>query len=248
MMEQAAQIPLSAMADEAEERSRNFRTRKMLTYLIVFAIVMFFAGLTSAYVVSMSGGYWVDIALPEAFLYSTIFILVSSGLAQLALWDVRKEGGKAPLLLLATLFFGMAFAYSQMNGWKALVGGGQFVVGKVLDFTGTYGEDVSISKNGIPIVLEEGNYYLESDAMRSKPLNAELAEQQNVASSYLYVLTFAHLAHLAFGLLALLIMVVRSRLGRYTAKVHDGLWAGVIYWHFLAGLWVYLLLFLTFVH
>jgi cytochrome c oxidase assembly protein Cox11 len=37
----------------AEERQRRFRSRKLVTYLIVFAIVMFFAGLTSAYVVSI---------------------------------------------------------------------------------------------------------------------------------------------------------------------------------------------------
>jgi heme/copper-type cytochrome/quinol oxidase subunit 3 len=35
---------------------------------------------------------------------------------------------------------------------------------------------------------------------------------------------------------------------RYTKEDHVGLWAGAMYWHFLGGLWVYLLLFLLFVH
>ena len=74
----------------AEELQRKVRTRKLVTYLIVFAIVMFFAGLTSAYVVSMSSGYWVDITLPAAFYVSTAAILLSSVFVQLALVAARS--------------------------------------------------------------------------------------------------------------------------------------------------------------
>src|SRR5690606_19356551 len=53
-----------------ELHERAIRTRKLVTRLILVAIVMFFAGLTSAYVVSMSGGYWVDIKVPQPFILS----------------------------------------------------------------------------------------------------------------------------------------------------------------------------------
>lgn len=233
----------------AEELQRKSRTRKLVTYLIVFAIVMFFAGLTSAYVVSMSSGYWVDITLPEAFYVSTGAILLSSVFVQLALMAVRSGNtGRIAPLLLATLLLGVVFTWSQFKGWGELVSKGQYTVGRMVQATGEYGKDYTILYQGEPLVLENGSFYRASDELRSKPLNADIDEQKNTASSYLYVLTAAHLAHLAFGLLSLVIMVFMALRSRYTKEDHSGLWAGTVYWHFLGGLWVYLLLFLLFVH
>jgi cytochrome c oxidase subunit 3 len=232
-----------------EELQRSTGTRKLVTWLIIFAIVMFFAGLTSAYVVSMSGGYWVHITLPSAFHLSTVAILLSSVTVQAALVAGRKgrRSMVAPLLGI-TLALGLVFIWSQFQGWKELVTKGNFVVGKVLETAGEYGVDYTISKGGEELVLENGNFYLPSDGPEARPRNAELDEQRNVSSSYFYVLTAAHLGHLAFGLVSLLIMIVMAAMGRYTREYHAGLWAGTVYWHFLGGLWVYLLLFLSFVH
>ena len=46
----------------------------------LFSIVMLFAGLTSAYIVSKGsmGSQWELVPLPKAFFYSTIIILISS--------------------------------------------------------------------------------------------------------------------------------------------------------------------------
>lgn len=74
-----------AYSPAIEDLPRKLKARKLLTWLLLFTIVMFFAGLTSAYVVSMSGGYWVDIRLPDAFLVSTGCIAVSSLFIQMAL-------------------------------------------------------------------------------------------------------------------------------------------------------------------
>ena len=232
-----------------EELLRKTRSRKLITYLIVFAIVMFFAGLTSAYVVSMSGGYWVEITLPKAFYVSTVAILLSSVFAQLALMSARSGAFKriAPLLVL-TLVLGGVFSWSQFQGWKELISKGQFAVGRMAQASGVYGKDYTILRQGEPLILDNGSYFAASDETRAKPLNADIDEQKNTASSYLYVLTAAHLAHLAFGLLSLLVMVLRASMGRYLQNDHAGLWAGTVYWHFLGGLWVYLLLFLLFVH
>jgi cytochrome c oxidase subunit 3 len=233
----------------AEELQRKIRTRKLLTWLVVLAIVMFFAGLTSAYVVSMSGGYWVDIRIPNAFYISTVAILISSLTMQGALWSAaRGRIGRSVPLLVVTLVLGVVFTWSQFQGWKELVAKGNFVVGKVLANSGTYGVDWTITRNGEPLVLEGGQFYQSSDLKRAKPLNADLEEQKNTSSAYLYVLTAAHLAHLVFGLLSLGVMVVMALRGRYSQEDHVGLWAGATYWHFLGGLWVYLLLFLSLVH
>ena len=233
----------------AEEQARKLRSRQLLTYLIIFAIVMFFAGLTSAYVVSMSGGYWVDIRIPTAFYYSTAFILLSSVLAQWALFSAKRDAiARVPVLLGLALGLGIAFTVSQFQGWSELVARGNFVVGRVLQNSGVHGVDYSISLKGQPLVLEGQEFYLADDVARSRPLNAELEEQKNTASSYLYALTVAHLAHLLAGLVGLIVMLIMALLGRYTSGSFAGLWSGVLYWHFLAGLWVYLLLFFRFVH
>ncbi|MBL7939180.1 MAG: hypothetical protein JNL43_07465 [Flavobacteriales bacterium] len=228
---------------------RTVRTRKALTWFVIIAIVMFFAGLTSAYVVSMSGGYWVDITMPKPFLVSTGAIVLGSVFAQLALSAARKGRNAVitPMLVL-TLLLGGVFTWSQFQGWKELVAKGNFLSGKVLDNKGTYGTDYTIRYKSVPLVLESGNFYHPDDVVRAKPLNADLDEQSNGSSSYFYALTAAHLAHLAFGLLSLVIMIVMALQGRYTQPDHAGLWAGTVYWHFLGGLWIYLLLFLVFVH
>ncbi len=232
-----------------EVRQRSGHARKQVTRLVLLAIVMFFAGLTSAYVVSMSGGYWVDIRIPNAFWISTAAILVSSVFAQLALVAGRKGNSGTILPMLAiTLVLGGVFTWSQFKGWNELVEKGNFLVGKVLDNKGVYGEDYTILYQGVPLILENGNFYHPTDVAGARPLNADLDEKKNTASSFVYALTFAHLAHLAFGLLSLLVMIFMALRGRYTHNDHAGLWSGVIYWHFLGGLWVYLLLFLVFVH
>lgn len=232
-----------------EERARRFRSRRLVTWLIVFAIVMFFAGLTSAYVVSASGAYWIHITVPSAFLVSTVAIVLSSITAQLALYAGRngRRGAVAPLLL-ATLVLGLVFTVYQFKGWDQLVGKGNHPVSGLMDVKGTYGVDHTITKDGEELVLENGDFYRPSDGPMARPLNAEMAEQRNTSSSYFYVLTAAHLAHLFFGLLSLVVMIYMALRGRYAPGEYAGLWAGTVYWHFLGGLWIYLYLFLTFFH
>lgn len=232
-----------------ELQERAVLVRKQVTRFILIAIVMFFAGLTSAYVVSMSGGYWVDIAVPRPFYISTVAIVVSSVFAQLALTSAAKGRSSviAPFLLV-TLLLGGVFTWSQFQGWKELVDKGNFLVGKVLDNKGTYGQDYTIQFQGVALLKDGDQFFHPEDAARARPLNADLDEQKNVSSSFFYALTGAHLAHLAFGLLSLLVMVVMAGQKRYTPKDHAGLWSGVMYWHFLGVLWIYLLLFLAFVH
>ena len=49
-----------------------------LIYVVAFSVTMLFAGLTSAYIVSMGAGFWLKFALPRAFYWSTFFIALSS--------------------------------------------------------------------------------------------------------------------------------------------------------------------------
>ena len=51
------------------------KAKKNLVYIGMFSVVMFFAGLTSAYIVSMGDSFWVKTQLPQAFWISTVIIL-----------------------------------------------------------------------------------------------------------------------------------------------------------------------------
>ena len=71
--------------------------------------------------------------------------------------------------------------------------------------------------------------------------------ESSVTSSFLYVLTILHLAHLAGGILALLIIIYNHFKQKYNATQTTGIELGAMFWHFLDILWVYLFLFLYFV-
>ena len=66
----------------------------------------------------------------------------------------------------------------------------------------------------------------------------------NPSSSFFYVLTASHGAHLLIGLFALLYVALRAGNPRWRRRAIAA--EGVaIYWHFLDGLWVFLLLLLN---
>jgi cytochrome c oxidase subunit 3 len=69
----------------------------------------------------------------------------------------------------------------------------------------------------------------------------------NASGSFLYLLTFLHLAHLFAGLISLLVTLKNSIQGKYNAQKTNGLELCSIYWHFLDILWVYLFLFLLYI-
>ncbi len=232
------------------EKDQQVRARKNLTYLLLFAIVMFFVALSSAYVVSQSSAdYWVTFRIPKAFYISTAVILASSVSIQLALITIRKGQARATLAwILVTLLLGGAFTWNQRAGWSELMSRGYFLVSKVMGAQDQYGVDYSILRKGVVVLKEGDQFYLPSDLQRAKPLNAEMEDYKNTASSYFYVITVGHWLHLAGGIIMLLVLSVKSLMGRYTAEDHVGVWQGTLYWHFLGGLWVYLLLFLVFVH
>lgn len=236
---------------QVTERDLKVRARQNVTYLLLFAIVMFFAALSSAYVVSKSStDYWISFRIPNAFWYSTAIIAVSSLTVQMALMTVRKGNGRGAALWMAiTLMLGVAFSYSQFSGWTELVARKMSLVTDKITMTqGVYGVDYSVARKGVTLDQVDGQFYLPDDLAHAKPLNAEMSDFWNAASGYFYILTVGHWVHLLVGLMLLAILAVKAFIGRYDAVYHTGVWQGTMYWHFLGGLWVYLLLFLVVVH
>jgi cytochrome c oxidase subunit 3 len=68
----------------------------------------------------------------------------------------------------------------------------------------------------------------------------------NITTTFLYVVTIVHLAHLAGGLISLLIIIYNHFKQKYNSTQTLGIELGAMYWHFLDLLWVYLFLFLYF--
>lgn len=68
----------------------------------------------------------------------------------------------------------------------------------------------------------------------------------SITSTFLYVVTIVHLAHLAGGMVSLLIIIYNHLKQKYNSTQILGIELGAMYWHFLDLLWVYLFLFLYF--
>ena len=67
----------------------------------------------------------------------------------------------------------------------------------------------------------------------------------NPHAAFFYVLSAVHGAHLLGGLIALGVTLRRAAAGAYTAEHRAGLAHAAIYWHFVGGVWVFLLVVLS---
>ena len=68
----------------------------------------------------------------------------------------------------------------------------------------------------------------------------------SITTTFLYIVTLTHLAHLFGGLISLLIIIYNHFKQKYNSTQTLGIELGAMYWHFLDLLWVYLFLFLYF--
>lgn len=70
--------------------------------------------------------------------------------------------------------------------------------------------------------------------------------ESTVTTSFLYIVTVVHLAHLFAGLIVLLVVIYNHFKQKYNASQTLGIELGAMFWHFLDILWVYLFLFFYF--
>ena len=112
---------------------------------------------------------------------------------------------------------------------------------------GKYGEDFTISYQGNDLTYENRRFYIDGVEM-SPGLYDKLNDSQNTASSFLYLFTGMHLLHLIFGLFYLLRLFIITLKKDFNPNISLKLKLGSIYWHFVDGLWIYLYLFLLFIH
>lgn len=165
--------------------------------LALAAILMFFMGLTSSFIVRRGlSNDWVPFELPRVLWLNTAVLLLSSftierarrALAQGLVDDFRRWWR-------VTTALGLGFLVGQLIAWRELARAGVYLA-------------------------------------------------TNPSSSFFYVLTAAHGAHLLGGVLALVYVGFRG--ARSASRMLPGTAVTVtsIYWHFMDGLWVFLFLLL----
>ena len=106
------------------------KSAKPMLWVSMISMVMFFAGLTSAYVISMKRDDWVSFDLPNAFLISTILIVASSVTLFLSQRFLKQDKRQLSLVLVVlTLILGIGFVWQQYVGFLELKSIGLFFTG-----------------------------------------------------------------------------------------------------------------------
>ncbi|PWI29493.1 cytochrome oxidase subunit III [Flavobacteriaceae bacterium LYZ1037] len=119
---------------------KNNRAKKMMLWFGIISLIMSFAGWTSAFVVSSTRPDWLsDFQLPNAFILSTIVIIISSITFVFAKRAVKNsQRQQATLWLFATLVLGIIFIISQFSGFQQIIDLGYNFTGPTSNITMSY--------------------------------------------------------------------------------------------------------------
>jgi len=121
-------------------QEKQKRAKKMMLWFGIISLVMSFAGLTSAFIVSSSREDWLaNFTLPSAFTYSTLIIILSSVMLFLAKQTLKKnQDAVTTSLLIGAFVLGIAFIYSQIQGFNQIIASGYNFTGPTSNITMSY--------------------------------------------------------------------------------------------------------------
>src|SRR5690554_95156 len=119
---------------------KHGRAKKMMLWFGIISLVMSFAGWTSAFVVSSSRPDWLhDFKLPNAFIVSTVLILISSLTFILAKRSLKANNRQLTTVwLFTTLILGIGFITSQFLGFQQIIDLGYNFTGPTSNITMSY--------------------------------------------------------------------------------------------------------------
>ena len=134
----------------------NEKMKKNLVYVSIFSIIMFFAGLSSAYIVLMGDSIWVKAAMPNAFWWSSGMILLSSLSFIFAITQAKKDQLNSLKIFIAiTFLLGLLFVYFQFKGFNQLKENGIYGTSNIMVSEGKYGEPFEVKINGDYVFCRE---------------------------------------------------------------------------------------------
>jgi len=110
------------MAQIQQEDKINYGAKKFSMWIFVFTSFMLFAALSSGFIVYSGGkGHGLNVILPQAFMYSTAVIMLSSVSLFMASRAAKQSDiSKQRLFLWLTFFLGIAFFAIQIYAWYVL--------------------------------------------------------------------------------------------------------------------------------
>lgn len=125
---------------EGAERKKIERAKKMMLWFGIVGMVMTFAGLTSAYVVSKTRPDWLsEFELPTAFYWSTIVIILSSLTIMAAKKSIISGNRRnASALLVGTLVLAILFVVFQFNAFSEIISQGYYFTGSESNITTSF--------------------------------------------------------------------------------------------------------------
>ena len=125
---------------QVTRQEKQNREKKMMLWFGIISLVMSFAGLTSAFIVSSSREDWLtNFILPSAFTYSTLIIVLSSVLLFLAKQAFNNnKSAITTSLLIGAFVLGIAFIYSQIQGFNQIIASGYNFTGATSNITMSY--------------------------------------------------------------------------------------------------------------
>lgn len=95
-------------------------------------------------------------------------------------------------------------------------------------------------KLGLTLTILMGATFLGGQAYEYTGLfGKNFTPQSTIFGSAFFMLTGFHGLHVTVGLIFLIIVLLRSLRGDFTAKQHFAVQAGEMYWHFVDGVWIF---------
>jgi len=108
-----------------------FKAKKFALWLFIIASFMIFAALSSGYIVYTAAGIdkGIKILLPQAFITSTVLIVLSSITVHFAFRATKNQDfGKRKVFLILSILLGFGFFASQYHAWQVLIEQGAFFI------------------------------------------------------------------------------------------------------------------------
>jgi cytochrome c oxidase subunit 3 len=100
----------------------SMHPQKFALWLFIVSVMMMFAALTSAYIVKQADNNWLLFDMPDAFVYTSIVIVLSSVTMHWAYLSAKKDNiSQAKAAVLSTFVLGIIFLIGQYQSWSELV-------------------------------------------------------------------------------------------------------------------------------
>jgi heme/copper-type cytochrome/quinol oxidase subunit 3 len=162
------------------------------------------------------------------------------------------------LYLSITLALGLAFSFSQYSGWNDLaqIGSGWGTesneeglvayswnrINELVQSDAVYGVDYDVRINDTPLLYnaDTKEFYAPNDPLMVRAITSDVIHITNSSASYIWALILIHLLHLTFGIIYVVVNLIRVSKGIINPGDTVRLRVLSTYWHFLGGLWLLL--------